>query len=109
MVAGARAKRESVFRNAIITMADSTTEITCRVRNVSETGAGVSHKNELSRGMKLRLAIGKAPAVDATVAWATDTQAGITFDGAIRQEQPVDSQPEPKAGWLAGMNDAYQR
>jgi hypothetical protein len=109
MVADTRAKRESVFRNAIITMAGSNTEITCRVRNVSETGAGVSHDNVLSTGMTLRIAIGKAPAVDATVVWATGKTAGITFDGAIRQGTQVETVPEPKAGWLAGINDAYQR
>lgn len=109
MVPDARAKRESVFRNATITPAGSDHEIACRVRNISETGAGVSHKGELRSGMKLRVAIGKLPAVDATVAWATAAQAGITFDGAIRDEEPADAGPQPRAGWLAGMNDAYQK
>lgn len=109
MVADARAKRESVFRNAIITLAGSNAEIMCRVRNVSDTGAGVSHDNVLSTDMKLRIAIGKAPAVDATVVWSTGKSAGITFDGAIPKEAPVEAVPEPRAGWLAGINDAYQR
>jgi hypothetical protein len=105
-----RAKRDSVFRSATVNIADGR-QIECRVRNLSQTGVGVSHKGELRTGMALRIAIGKLPEVEATVVWANDTQAGVAFDGSIADEPSDTGQLNPgvNAGWLAEIGDAYQR
>lgn len=109
-VAGGRAKRDSVFRTAGI-MLDTGRRIECRVRNVSPTGVGVSHKGDLSTGMAIRIAIGKTPEVEAMVAWATEDHAGIAF-GAV--PQPDDFKvagvlPTVQAGWMAEIDDWYRK
>ncbi|MEG3122789.1 PilZ domain-containing protein [Sphingomonas sp. GB1N7] len=109
-VAGGRAKRDSVFRTAGI-MLDGGRRIECRVRNVSPTGVGVSHKGDLSTGMAIRIAIGKTPEVAATVAWATEDQAGIAF-GAMPKSDDIkiaSALPTVQAGWMAEIDDRYRK
>jgi len=106
----ARAKRESVFRNALVTVDDIPSPIECRVRNVSETGVGVSHKGELSGGMRVRVSISKLPEKDAKVAWATDTQAGISFsESPVATNVKFDDGPNVGAGWLVDLDNPYKR
>lgn len=110
MVAGGRAKRESVFRTASIIL-DTGRRVECRVRNVSPTGAGVSHKGDLRAGMAIRITIGKAPETGAQVVWATDDQAGIAL-GAVPQADDAKSEdhmPVVHAGWMAEIDDRYRK
>lgn len=106
--AGQRAKRDSVFRSARVSIEEPQRDLTCRVRNISATGSCINHKGELSGGMIVRIAIGREPEVVARVMWASENLAGLAFAG----EQGVPDAPAgsatPTAGWLAERTDAYR-
>ena len=105
-----RAKRDSVFRVATITIPDSNTALTSRVRNVSSGGARIDVVDGLQSGMQVEIAIGGQPAVAATIAWVADGQCGVVFDGAVSPADDVyRADPTPTAGWMAELRDGYRR
>jgi len=105
-----RAKRDSVFRTAQVAVPGMPRALTCRVRNISETGTCVDHKGELEQGMLVQIAIGKDEPVAGRVMWAASTLAGIAFAGpkGVPDAPPADPLT-PTAGWLAERPDAYRR
>lgn len=104
-----RAKRSGVIIRADVLADGKRAER--RVRNLSLTGACLDHDGELTKGQRLKVAMGRLQDLDAEVMWAKDKLAGVRFDDEI----DLDAARAPRgagkaqAGWMTDINHAYRK
>ncbi|NML04544.1 PilZ domain-containing protein [Sphingomonas sp. G-3-2-10] len=105
-------KRESVMMRAVVWSPGARLPTEHRIRNLSISGACLSHQGQLRRGDDLRVSIGQALDVPAIVMWATPDAAGIRFDYpmdlAAARRRGASHMPA-RTGWVGDMNDAYRK
>lgn len=109
----AREKRSSVIVRATVSYPGARpTER--RVRNLSRSGACMEHAGELQAGATVLLQMGTINDLAAEVMWVTERLAGLRFADPIdldeaRKPRGIGIGVQPKAGWIAEINDAYRR
>ncbi|MDF7774323.1 PilZ domain-containing protein [Sphingomonas sp. AOB5] len=107
-----RDKRESVMLRATVWSPGARVPSEHRLRNLSISGAGISHDGRLRRGDELRVSIGQVVDVPAIVMWVTPDAAGIRFgypiDVAAARKRGTSYMPA-QSGWVGTMNDAYRK
>lgn len=105
-------KRESVMMRAVVWSPGARLPTGHRVRNLSISGACLSHQGQLRRGDDLRVSIGHALDVPAIVMWVTPDAAGIRFDYpmdlAAARRRGASHMPA-RSGWVGDMSDAYRK
>jgi hypothetical protein len=105
-------KRESVMMRAVVWSPGARIPTEHRIRNLSISGAALSHQGQLRRGDDLRVSIGQALDVPALVMWATPDSAGFRFDYPIdlaaARKRGASYMPA-QSGWVGQMSDAYRK
>lgn len=84
----------------------------CRVRNLSVTGACIDNVAGLHDGERVRVTMGVLAPVDAEVIWSKPHLAGLRFDGEVdlaAARTPRRAGQAASAGWIGGLDDPYRR
>ncbi|NJR79019.1 PilZ domain-containing protein [Sphingomonas corticis] len=103
-------------RASVILYADIHTgrgpETSCRVRNLSVTGACIDNVADLHVGERVRVTMGVLAPVAAQVIWSKPHLAGLRFDGEVdlaAARTPRRAGHAVSAGWIGGLDDPYRR
>jgi len=106
-----REKRSSVIIRAEI-RAEGREAGTSRVRNLSATGACIDNDGGLRTGDVVTMTMGAVTDMKAEIVWTREKLAGVRFERKVDLDDARKSgavKATPKAGWIAGMNNAYRR
>lgn len=106
-----RSRRSSVILYADIATPRATA-VSCRVRNLSATGACVDNAAGLVEGDRVRVAMGVLAPLDARVIWAKPTLAGLRFASEVdlaAARAPRKTGQTVAAGWIGRLDDPYRR
>ncbi len=110
-----RATRTSVMLKADVFRLNHSAAESHRVTNISETGICIVQPDGLVVGSVVIVAIGQVQSAPADVVWVRGGLAGLKFHTPIdvaraRSRRGADEKvTPPAAGWLAELNNPYER